>query len=709
MPLTSVAGQANLLLSPEDGTSLSSAEYAPRITALATGGFAALWKDFLSAAADPDQGASMMLKRFGADGSALGPATVVSADRTGDMDGAGLATLGNGHVVAAWGALSFAGGTSRVGAVVIDPATGAVVGSEIAVASAASAFGGQGVALHQLVALSGNRAGVIYVDGGGPGLVTDTLKLRIVNADGTAGAVSTLLTQGTTWITATGVHDTAAALQGPNADVVALAVNAISGFSTTPQVIFRTLDGSAALSPFTLSNPDGWQPVLAARPDGGLIVAHPLSLGAGASTVRVYRLGADGAEQGRQDLAFPYSSFGTTELAVLPDGGFIVAISGYGTSGFDPNVYAQRVNADGSLDGGVVRLDATTQGQQTRPELAVAGNGSLLAAWEDTNNGFDYQIRGARFDLGLAPPAVVLNGTGKADALGAGDGADTLYGRAGDDTLAGGGGNDELLGQAGADSLRGEDGDDRLRDDAGADTLDGGDGKDTLIGGIEDDLLLGGAGNDALLGGSGADSLLGGVDADLLQGGDDGDLLIGEDGADVLQGGTGDDLLQGGAGADQLSGDDGGDTLDGGTEDDLLRGGDGSDLLLGGAGADRLFGDISSDVLDGGAGADTLRGGTGNDTFRYTALEDSAPDAADVIGDFSRGNDDIDVSALGAFAFIGSAAFSGGAGVEQLRVVRDLVTKQVRVELDTGDADAAADMVILLTGTVLPTSGDFLL
>ncbi|WP_372617005.1 calcium-binding protein [Falsiroseomonas sp.] len=635
-----------------------------------------------------------MVRRFGTDGAALGPAAPVSADLTGYFDGSGLVTLSNGHVAAGWGVSDFTAGTSRIGAFVMDPATGNLVGAEIPVATG-GAFS-EGVNFHQIVALDGGRAGLMYTDGAGS---PDRLKLLIIEADGTAGATSTLLTSAGPYV-GIGIHDAAAALQGPNAGVLALAAQAFNGFTSVSQIVFRNLDGSvAALPAFIPDNPERHATVLAARPDGGLVVAHALTIGASASVVRVYFLDAAGALEGTaRDITFDVSSFGTTELGVLPDGGVLVAISGYAPGIFDSNVLGQRLNADGTPDGAVMRLDSTIQGQQTRPEMTMTGNGTLVVAWEDTNNGFDYQIRAARFDL--APPGGAQSGTGGAEALVGGEGADTLQGRGGDDSLAGAGGDDRLLGMIGADSLLGEAGADTLIGSLGADTLDGGEGADLTNGGAEADRLLGGAGNDTLVGGEAADTLEAGADGDRVRGD------------------AGDDLADGGEGADTVLGGVGADTLDGGGGEDVLRGGTENDLLRGGGGDDRLFGDAGADTLLGGAGADTLRGGTEGDVFAYADLADSTDAATDLLFDFARGTDLLDLSALDAdaatagddaFTLIGTAAFSGGAGVAELRMVRDFALRQLRIELDTADADAEADMVIVLKGLPLLGPGDLLL
>ena len=280
-----------------------------------------------------------------------------------------------------------------------------------------------------------------------------------------------------------------------------------------------------------------------------------------------------------------------------------------------------------------------------------------------------------------------LSGLDGADRLLGGAGDDTLYGGAADDRLWGDDGVDQLFGGAGADLLAGrrdDDGlfggaaDDTLRGGAGCDTLDGDDGADRLVGASGDDEIAGGADRDRLIGGAGRDTLDGGAGADRLVGGNDDDRLFGGADRDRLTGGGGDDRLDGGAGDDRLVGGRGADLLDGGAGHDRLIGGAARDVLLGGRGADRLIGGGGGDRLEGGGGQDRLIGNRGDDTLGGGATDDllrggagedvldgggggdrliggggadrfvfGPGDGADMIADFGRGGDVIDLSAFG--------------------------------------------------------------
>lgn len=209
-----------------------------------------------------------------------------------------------------------------------------------------------------------------------------------------------------------------------------------------------------------------------------------------------------------------------------------------------------------------------------------------------------------------------------------------------------------------------------------------------------------------------------GLVLDIVSGGADGDTISGASGEDEFYGDSGDDILRGGVGDDLLFGGDDDDVVDGGVGDDVLYGDDnddrllgkaGEDILFGGSGADILRGDAGLDVLYGGAGSDRLFGGSGADQFLFTAATDSPDTNAgrDIIRDFEVGIDLIGVSQLSgpAFAFIGSAAFSGTA--PELRAVVS-ASGDTNVYLDT-DGNGVADARILVSDVTTLTADDFIL
>jgi Ca2+-binding RTX toxin-like protein len=187
--------------------------------------------------------------------------------------------------------------------------------------------------------------------------------------------------------------------------------------------------------------------------------------------------------------------------------------------------------------------------------------------------------------------------------------------------------------------VTGDNGNNNIFGNDGNNVLSGGAGKDVIVGDAGNDRIAGGQGNDKLFGGAGDDSLTGDAGNDLLDGGDGSDKLMGGAGKDTLMGGAGNDVLDGGADNDRLLGGEG---------DDLLKGMAGDDKLFGDAGNDKLMGGTGKDSLVGGGGADTLTGGAGKDIF---VMEAQAKELVDVITDFVKGQDVIDVSGTGTKSF----------------------------------------------------------
>jgi Ca2+-binding RTX toxin-like protein len=285
-------------------------------------------------------------------------------------------------------------------------------------------------------------------------------------------------------------------------------------------------------------------------------------------------------------------------------------------------------------------------------------------------------------------------GTSSADTIKGNGGNDLLYGNGGNDSIYGGTGNDTLYGGIGNDRLYGEAGNDRIYGEAGNDIISGGDGIDVIAGADGRDRIWGDAGADRLYGGIGNDDLYDGSGNDLLDAGDGNDLIVGGGGIKTVYAGSGDDRIfmpygymdettgdqnpegsmtllaglgndvaYGGHLGDNMRGEAGNDQLSGGAGDDRLDGGAGNDLLYGDFGADRLIGGDGNDVLhasDQGYAAPSegkqsiLTGGGGRDTFEYgfSHADDwiidhgygQLTDVSDVITDFTRGEDKIEIS-----------------------------------------------------------------
>jgi Ca2+-binding RTX toxin-like protein len=148
----------------------------------------------------------------------------------------------------------------------------------------------------------------------------------------------------------------------------------------------------------------------------------------------------------------------------------------------------------------------------------------------------------------------------------------------------------------------------------------------------------------------------------------------------------------------------------------------GFEAVVGSALADTLTGGAGDNSITGGAGRDVLAGGLGRDAFVFFSITDMTTNAntTDVIADFRRGQDRIDLSGIDAsrvlptddaFLFRGKAAIgTSAAGEVRFQQVNNAGTKNdyTLVFLDT-DADRTAEGVIKVMGLHNFTATDFIL
>lgn len=178
------------------------------------------------------------------------------------------------------------------------------------------------------------------------------------------------------------------------------------------------------------------------------------------------------------------------------------------------------------------------------------------------------------------------------------------------------------------------------------------------------------------------------------------DRVFGNNGADSIFGKAGADRLSAGADDDRVWGGNGHDRIYGGSGEDELFGGRGGDRMLGGQGADALHGGTGGDRLIGGPGADLLEGGRGADVFEFLPGDAGSGAERDVIVDFERGTDRIDLGAFDAFDFIDDALFSGEPG--ELRFSNGMLRSDL-------DGDGRTDFQIELDGIAALSAADLLL
>lgn len=151
-------------------------------------------------------------------------------------------------------------------------------------------------------------------------------------------------------------------------------------------------------------------------------------------------------------------------------------------------------------------------------------------------------------------------------------------------------------------------------------------------------------------------------------------------------------------------------------------GGSGNDIIIGNDASNRLIGNGGNDVMSGGDGLDYFTGGAGNDTFiadinGATVVARRGPISLDVITDFQKGFDKIDLSGIDAnmlmsgdqsFVFRGSSA-NKNIGDLTFKVYDSIngAENALGMEIDGIAGQGAAGPVTVIFGNVDGGAPDF--
>lgn len=245
---------------------------------------------------------------------------------------------------------------------------------------------------------------------------------------------------------------------------------------------------------------------------------------------------------------------------------------------------------------------------------------------------------------------------------------------------------------------------------SGGNLIEGNSSANTLSGTNGNDIINGYGGNDNISGNAGDDVIDGGAGNDVLNGGTNtalGDTVTyaSSTGAVTVTLASTRSQSTGSGGADSLSGFE---NLTGSDFDDRLTGNSGANVITGGKG---------NDVVTGGGGVDQINGGAGSDTFDFNSISETGNSATarDVIIDFEKGLDRIDLSTIdassvlranNAFVFKGDAAGFGTSSDGEIRYMHE---NGVTVIYGDTDRDSAPEFQIALNGIYTLTFGDFIL
>jgi serralysin len=365
-----------------------------------------------------------------------------------------------------------------------------------------------------------------------------------------------------------------------------------------------------------------------------------------------------------------------------------------GVDTLDYSIYTQnqRINLNQETFSNIgARVGNLSIARGTVIENAIGGTGADVLIGNSANNRLDGGAGVDQMFGGAGDDTFIVDQQGDVVFENDGEGTDTVittsnfYLYAGIENLTLTGGNTFGVGNALDNVITGEVGENLIIAGDGRDTVNGGGSRDSIFGEAGDDILNGEDGVDYIVGGIGNDTINGGNHADEMYGQDGDDIMRGGNSfdTDIIVGGLGNDTIYGNSGQgdyDLLYGNEGSDTFYVDTPDDLVfeQLNEGTDTVyadINGAGyylydhienlvllddtpfgvgnsldnrmtgntfGNYLLGGRGNDTLNGMAGNDVLFGETGNDVFVFTAGT-----GADVVGDFTRGQDRIDLSAFG--------------------------------------------------------------
>lgn len=410
------------------------------ITALASGGFVAIWMT----------GRNVKVQLFDRHGAKLGGEFSAAAGTTGDPNVVGLAS---GGFVAAW--TDFEGGVSGLWARRFD-AAGNSLGGQFLVSDDASGRPSQ----PSFAALSSGGFVATWTAQDQLG-TSQGIKGQIFDAQGVKVGgqflVNTIVNQEQYFPTAMG-------LPGGGFVVAWTDASVNNSDDTTPTAVRAQIfdqAGAKVGGEFLVNSRPGEQyfETIAVLASGNFVIGWSERTGPVDVTGQIFSpTGVKIGAEFRISTSVA-NNHEMVSLAALPDGGFLAswrAATGVGNYGDDGEIRAQLFDASGAKVGDEFMVNVGTAGGQSLPQAVSFGSGDFVIGWlEFVSTGAD--------DFKARTYFSVTTGTNAHDSFAGTDDRDFYQGLDGADRIAGGAANDSLSGGAGTD------------------VLDGGAGSDTFV------------------------------------------------------------------------------------------------------------------------------------------------------------------------------------------------------------------------------------
>ncbi|WP_187170358.1 Ig-like domain-containing protein [Salidesulfovibrio onnuriiensis] len=281
-----------------------------------------------------------------------------------------------------------------------------------------------------------------------------------------------------------------------------------------------------------------YQPAVTELNNGGVVVTWTSNRsGSNGEGIFGKRYDKDGNPQGGEFQVNTYnnSTQWQSEVTALTDGGFVAVWASYVQDGSGYGVYGQRFNAAGDKAGTEFQVNSHVGDRQCLPVVTPLDNGGFVVAWQSIDGSDEIRMRlftGSNQVMEGSIGNDFISGGDGNDTLSAGAGFDKLEGGLGDDNMSGGAGADVLDGGEGIDMASYVGSDAAVNIDLAAGTTEGGHAKgdiliniENLTGSDHDDVLMGNAAGNTLDGGKGDDTLFGGGGCNSLVGGDGLDVV----------------------------------------------------------------------------------------------------------------------------------------------------------------------------------------
>jgi large repetitive protein len=328
-------------------TTTASDQYLPFVSAQADGGFVVTWVSY----GQDGSGWGVYAQRYDATGAAVGGEFRVSTTAAGDQYSPSVSALSDGGLVVTWTSYNQDGNGWGIYAQRYD-AQGGAVGAEVRINDVTA----------------GNQEYPSVIE----------------RADGALVFA---------WNTGSG--DIAQKIVAPG-DVLVPPVPVGLPLPVVPEP--EQLAASGSFNQYNFES----KPPTAALADGGHIVTWMSSNQDGSGWgIYAQRYDAAGAAVGgefRVNTATASDQFYPSASA-LSDGGFVVTWMSYNQDGNGYGIYAQRYDAAGVADGGELRVNSTTAGNQMHPSASALSDGGFVVTWMSYNqDGGGWGIYAQRYD-----------------------------------------------------------------------------------------------------------------------------------------------------------------------------------------------------------------------------------------------------------------------------------------------------------------------